>query len=86
MELDDINEKMNMDFTYEIAEEKIVFTVGDSIEVKASNKSEKPVCHMYRGFFKEISKNILGPKVKCIEDICKGKGDRVCRYVAEVEK
>ena len=86
MELDDIREKMNINFTYEIAEEKIIFTVGDSIEAKASHKCEKPVCHMYRGFFKEISKNILGPKVKCTEETCRAKGDKVCRFVAEVEK
>ena len=86
MELDDIREKMNMDFTYEITEEIIVFTVGDSIEAKASYNCEKPICHMHRGFFKEISKNILGSKVKRIEETCRRKGDRVCRFVAEVEK
>lgn len=86
MKLDDISEKMNMNFTYEIAEKKIVFTIGDSIEAKASYNSKKPVCHMHRGFFKEISKNKLGPKVKCIEETCRGKDDRVCRFVAEVEK
>jgi predicted hydrocarbon binding protein len=86
MELDDIRKKINMNFTYEIAEKKIVFTVGDSIEAKASQECEKPVCHMFRGFFKEISKNILGPKVRCMEETCRAKGDIVCKYVVEVEK
>ena len=84
MELDDIREKMNMDFTYEIAEEKIVFTVGNSLKAKALHKCEKPVCHMYRGFFKEISKNIPGPKVNCTEETCMAKGNIECRFVAEV--
>jgi predicted hydrocarbon binding protein len=72
-------------FTYIETPECIIFTVPHSFETEVHRNTEKPCCHMLRGFFKEITRNYTRhSQVRCIETKCKAKGDGMCEFRAEI--
>lgn len=79
-------QKRGFDFTYAKTRRYLIFTVTDSIETRAVEKTDRPCCHMLRGFFAEIAKTHMNQQnMRCTETKCRGKGDEVCEFRVELK-
>jgi len=48
----------------------------------AEGKSDRPICHYYRGYWVGVVSEILERKVSCAETKCIGMGDAYCEFKA----
>ncbi len=43
-------------------------------------KSDRPVCHYFRGYWVGVASEVLERKVSCVESKCMGMGDVYCEF------
>lgn len=46
----------------------------------ATGKSDRPVCHYFRGYWVGVVSEVLERKVSCAETKCMGMGDEYCEF------
>ncbi|MEE9115509.1 MAG: V4R domain-containing protein [Thermoplasmata archaeon] len=63
--------------------ERVVIEVHNSPFAEEYGSSESAICHMIEGVMAGMGSTVLGSNVRSIEEKCKAKGDRVCRFVIE---
>ena len=50
------------------------------VALGAGGKSDRPVCHYFRGYWVGVVSEVLERKVSCAEGKCMGMGDACCEF------
>lgn len=50
------------------------------VALGAGGKSDRPVCHYFRGYWVGVVSEVLERKVNCAESKCMGMGDAFCEF------
>jgi len=50
------------------------------VALGAGGKSDRPVCHYFRGFWVGVLSEVFERKVSCAENKCVGMGDSYCEF------
>jgi len=56
------------------------------VALGTSGKSDRPICHYFRGYWVGVVSEVLERKVSCSETKCTGMGDAYCEFKITVVK
>lgn len=79
--VDEVKDTLGFGFTHEKLDERLVFTVAESIEAEVAQNATRPVCFMLQGFFTGLSKEVFrSGDVRCEEVKCRAMGNGTCVF------